>query len=435
MPTFTLVRGQVVDPGQALEAGADLCVEQGRVKWIKPPGASPEGEVIPVPGLVVCPGLIDIHAHLRQPGFEHKETLASGTQAAVAGGFTTVCTMPNTNPVIDRPPRVAQLQQIIARRAECNVQIIGAATIDNQRAQLCDFAALLAAGCGAITDDAAPLQSPQQMRSVLQQSSTTGVLFLTHLEAEQLSSAGVINQGRVSEELNVPGQDSRSELVALQQWAQAAEAVSGRLHLLHLSTADSVGYLHELQHEGRFKSLTGETAPHYFCLTESAVLEFGADAKMNPPLRTEADRQAVKQALIDGTIQVIATDHAPHTPAEKACGLGEAPFGIVGLETCLGLVLTHLVHTGDLSLLEALAKLTCNPARLLNLPGGTLVPGSPADIAIIDPNKSWVVQPDRFYSKGRNTPFAGETVKGWIWGTIVGGRFAQREGQMLLAQK
>ena len=434
MAALTLVGARLVDPAGGFAAAADLCVEQGKIKWIKPPGSPPAGEVVPVGGLIICPGLIDMHVHLREPGFEHKETIASGTQAAVAGGFTTVCAMPNTAPVIDRPERVARLQQRIAQTAQCNVKILGAATIDNQRRQLADFPALLAAGCVGITDDAASLQSDQQMRAALQQLHSTEALFLTHLEAEQLSGAGVVNQGKVSERLGVAGQDCRSEVVALRQWAQVAEGLESRLHLLHLNTAAGVKYLRELQTEGHFRALTAETAPHYFCLTEEAVLEFGADAKMNPPLRTEADRQALKQAVIDGTIQVIATDHAPHTADEKAQGLVEAPFGVVGLETCLALVLTHLVHTNELSLSKTLAKMTCNPARLLNLPGGTLEPGSPADITIVDPNKYWTIDPEQFYSQGRNTPFAGASVRGQVWGTIVAGRFAKREGELLAVQ-
>lgn len=435
MPVFTLVGGQVVDPSRGFQAVADLCVAEGKVKWIRPPGSPPEGEAIPVDGLVVCPGLIDMHVHLREPGFEHKETVASGTRAAVAGGFTTICAMPNTTPVIDRPERVAQLQERIDQSACCNVKILGAASIDNRRQQLSDFTALLAAGCVGITDDAAPLQLAEQMREALQNLRGTGTLFLAHLEAEQFSGSGVMNQGKVSEELGVVGQDPHAEAEALGQWAQVAEGLDARLHLLHLSTAEGVNYLRELQKQGRFGSLSAETAPHYFCLTEEAVLEFGADAKMNPPLRSETDRQAIKQAVIDGTIEVIATDHAPHTPAEKAAGLVEAPFGIVGLETCLPLVLTHLVHTGELSISAALAKMTCNPARLLNLPGGSLQPGRPADITIIDPTKSWIVEPDQFYSKGRSTPFAGALVKGQVWGTIVAGRFVKREGEVLTAEK
>ena len=432
---FTLVGGEVVDAARDFQASADVCIAAGEVKWIQPPGQPPEGEVVDVSGLIVCPGLVDMHVHLREPGCKHKETVASGTRAAVAGGFTTVCAMPNTKPPLDRPERVAWLQQRIEQTAQCRVEILGTATISNQRKQLCDFAALLAAGCVGITDDGAPLQSEDQMRAALSQLSGTEYPFLAHLEAEHLSKKAPLNQGEVSESLGLAGQDSQAEVAALRQWAQAGESSDARLHLQHLSTAAGVEDLRQLRRGRRSTSLSAETAPHYFCLTDKAVLEFGADAKMNPPLRTEADRRAIKQAVIDGTIEVIATDHAPHAPDEKATELEDAPFGIVGLETCLGLVLTHLVHTGELSMLQVLAKLTCNPARLLRLPGGTLRPGGPADIAILDLNKSWVVEPKQFYSQGCNTPFAGATLRGQVWGTIVAGQFAFREGELLAAEK
>jgi len=379
-----------------------VAVEQGRIAWIKPPGAPPLGEEVSVAGLVVCPGLVDIHVHLRQPGFEHKETVATGTRAAVAGGFTTVCCMPNTNPPLDRPRRIAELQQTIEEQAWCNVYVL-----------------------------AAPLQSTEHMQEALQKLAGTGRLFMAHLEDEELSGDGVINAGAVSQQLQVPGQDSRSEVVALRRWAQAASSVEqARLHLLHVSTAETLAEAQTLRASNVFSQLSLETAPHYFCLTEEAVLESGADAKVNPPLRTEHDRQAILQALIDGDIRIIATDHAPHTPQEKAQGLIDAPSGLVGLETCLGLVLTRLFHTGDLSLPDILAKMTCNPADLLGLPGGTLRSGAPADITIIDLHKQWTVDPGRFYSKGRNTPFSGQKLTGQAWGTIQAGQFLMREGEL-----
>ena len=433
---FTLTGGRVIDPSSGRDELADVAVEQGRIAWIKPPGAPPLGEGVSVEGLVVCPGLVDIHVHLRQPGFEHKETVATGTRAVVAGGFTTVCCMPNTSPPLDRPQRIAQLQQTIEEQAWCNVYVLAAATVDNRREELSDFAALLEAGCPSITDDAAPLQSTEYMQEALQKLAGTGRPFMAHLEDEKLSGDGVINAGAVSQQLQVPGQDSRSEVTALRRWAQAATSVEqARLHLLHVSTADTVAEAQTLRAANIFSQLSLETAPHYFCLTEEAVLESGADAKVNPPLRTEHDRQAILQALIDGDIQIIATDHAPHTPEEKAGGLIEAPAGLVGLEICLGVVLTRLFHTGHLSLPDILAKMTCNPADLLGLPAGTLRSGAPADITIIDPHKQWVVDPGRFYSKGRNTPFSGRKLTGQVWGTIKAGQFLMREGELRQAAK
>ncbi len=428
---FTLTGGRVIDPASGRDELADVAVEHGRIAWIKLPGAPLLGERVPVEGLVVCPGLVDVHVHLRQPGFEHKETVATGTRAAVVGGFTTVCCMPNTSPPLDRPQRIAELQQTIAQQAWCNVYVLAAATVDNRREELSDFAALLEAGCPSITDDAAPLQSTEYMQEALQKLVGTGRPFMAHLEDEELSGNGVINAGAVSQQLQVPGQDSRSEVVALRRWAQAATGVGqGRLHLLHVSTARTVAEVQTLRASNIFSQLSMETAPHYFCLTEEAVLESGADAKVNPPLRTEHDRRAILQALIDGDIQIIATDHAPHTPEEKAGGLIDAPAGLVGLEICLSVVLTHLFHTGHLNLSDILAKMTCNPADLLGLPAGTLKSGAPADIAIIDPHKQWMVDPRHFYSKGRNTPFAGHKLTGQVWGTIKAGQFLVREGEL-----
>jgi len=428
---FTLTGGRVIDPASGHDELADVAVEQGRIAWIKPPGALPIGGEVPVAGLVVCPGLVDIHVHLRQPGFEHKETVATGTRAAVAGGFTTICCMPNTNPPLDQPQRIAELQQTIAQQAWCNVYVLAAATVDNRREELTDFAALLEAGCPSITDDAAPLQSAEHMQEALQELASTGRPFMAHLEDEELSGDGVINAGAVSRQLQVPGQDRRSEVAALRRWARAATNVEqARLHLLHVSTADTVAEAQALRASNIFSQLSLETAPHYFCLTEEAVRESGADAKVNPPLRTEHDRRAILQALIDGDIGIIATDHAPHTPQEKAQGLIDAPAGLVGLEVCLGVVLTHLFHTGLLSLSDVLAKMTCNPAGLLGLPAGTFKSEAPADITIIDPYKQWVVDPNRFYSKGRNTPFAGHKLTGQAWGTIKAGQFLMREGKL-----
>ncbi len=429
---FTLTGGHVIDPASGRDEIADLAVQNGKIAWIKPPGSPAVGETVRVDGLVICPGLVDIHVHLREPGFSHKETVATGTQAAVAGGFTSVCCMPNTDPALDRPERIRQIRETITQDAWCNVHVLATATVDNQRRELSDFAGLLAVGCPGITDDAVPLQTVAQMRTVFQRLGGTGRPFLAHLELEELSGDGVMTKGPVSEQLGVAGQEARSEAEALRCWAQAAAGLDeARLHLLHLSTAQAVGELHRLWEAGTFTSLTAETAPQYFCLTDEAVLRFGANAKTNPPLRSEADRAAIRQSVVSGDISIIATDHAPHTPDEKAAGLDDAPFGLIGLETCVGLVLTHLYHSGDLSLPEILAKLTWHPARLLGLPAGALQSGGTANITIIDPNKHWIVDPDQFYSKGRNTPFAGSPLRGRPWGTIVCGQLVMREGELL----
>ena len=427
---FTLCRVLLVDPATGREAPGSLCVEGGRVKWLGTPEAEPEGEVYDLVGLTVCPGLVDVHVHLRVPGQEHKEDLASGTSAAVAGGFTAVCAMPNTTPALDRPERIAALHERLAREARCRVYLTGAATADNQGEDLTDFAALREAGCVAITDDAFPLQTVPMMAEALRQAHEAGLPFLAHLELLDLSRRAVMTAGPVAEALGVTGQDPAAETQALLRWVEAADGI-GRLHLLHLTTAATARLLHYLRPGPFFDRISGETAPHYLLLTAEAVQRWGTAAKMNPPLREERDRRALLGALRNGDIEVLATDHAPHAPEEKALGLAEAPFGITGLETALGLTITHLVNTGHLTLLQALAKLSTNPARLLGLPGGTLEPGSPADLTIIDLHKQWTVDPAQFRSKGKATPFAGERLVGKAWGTIVGGEWRMREGEVL----
>ncbi len=427
---FTLRRVLLVDPATGREAPGSVCVEGGRIKWIGTPEAEPEGEVYDLVGLTVCPGLVDVHVHLRVPGQEHKEDLTSGTSAAVAGGFTAVCAMPNTTPALDRPERIAALQARIAQEARCRVYVAGAATVDNQGEELTDFAALREAGCVAITDDAFPLQQVPMMAEALRQAHEAEVPFLAHLELMELSRGGVMTAGPVADALGVSGQDPAAESQALLRWVEAADGIA-RLHLLHLTTAATARLLHYLRPGPFFERISGETAPHYLRRTAEDVRHSGAEAKMNPPLREERDRLALLGALRNGDIEVLATDHAPHSPEEKARGLAEAPFGITGLETALGVIITHLVNAGHVTLQQALGKLSTNPARLLGLEGGTLEPGSPADLTIIDLHKHWTVNPAQFRSKGKATPFAGERLVGKAWGTIVGGEWRMREGEVL----
>ena len=438
---FVLRGGAVVNPASGLEAKADLWVSDGAIAGIGDEREQAGWEVIDVAGLVVCPGLIDVHVHLREPGQEHKETIATGTRAAVAGGFTSVCCMPNTTPPIDRLARIRDLQQRISADARCRVFIIGAATLDNASEDFSDPSGMVAAGCVAITDDALPLQSVDMMAEALQRSVVADVPFVAHCEDESYSGDGVMNEGIVSRDLGLPGQSPVSEQYALRDWswasASAGIADTARLHVAHVSSHALLRGLEQLRAETpHLQQITLETAPHYFSLTEEAVRQFGADAKMNPPLRTEADRKAIRAALRSGVISVIATDHAPHSPQEKSAGMIEAPFGIVGLETSLGVTLTELVHTGEMDLRSVLALMTCNPAEVFRLkeashPLGRLAVGAPADITIIDPSRTWVVDPGDFQSKGRNSPFAGRELKGKAWGTIVGGEIMMRDYELL----
>lgn len=430
MKMVTLRGGLVIDPASAFAAPADVFIAEGQVVGLHPPGEEPPvGEVIDVGGLVVAPGLVDIHVHLREPGQTHKESIASGTRAAVAGGFTTVCCMPNTDPPLDQAGRVRGLQEIIRRDAICRVHVIGAASQDNDPDRPSDGPALQAAGCVALTDDAFPLPEQRHRRQALATALASGLPFVAHCEDKSLSQSAPMNAGEVSRRLGIPGQPGLAESQAAARWLQLHD-VGARLHLAHVSTAATVRAL-----EGAAPAwggrLSAETAPHYFSLTDEAIARHGANAKMNPPLRSAQDQQAVKEALVAGTLGVIATDHAPHAPQEKAAGLEQAPFGIVGLETALGVCLSELYHTGLLSLSELLTRMTVAPAQVAGLTAGCLAPGSVADIVIFDPQAEWVVEPGRFESLGRNTPFAAGILRGRVWGTIIGGTIAYQDGEIV----
>ncbi|NPV48191.1 MAG: dihydroorotase [Armatimonadetes bacterium] len=423
---LTIRGGNIVDPGTGFCGPADLFLAGGRVVGLAAPGEQDAvGEVLDVAGRVVCPGLIDLHVHLREPGQSHKETIATGTRAAVAGGFTAVCCMPNTTPVLDRPERLRDLHERLAKHAMCRVYVIGAVCLDNDPERPADLEALARCGCVAVTDDAFPLQTQQQRRNALQRAAAAGLPFVAHCEDKGLSAGGVINEGAVSGQLGVPGQPDRAESEAVAAWLELADC-GGRLHLAHISAAASVAAIAGARATWGDR-LTAETAPHYFALNEHAVLEHGANAKMNPPLRTEADRKCILQAVKDGLISAVATDHAPHAAEEKARGLMDAPFGVVGLETALGASLSTL----PMAITDILARLSSGPAQVLALPGGHLAPGAPADVTILDPEEHWTVVPSAFQSMGRNTPFAGVNLRGRAWATIVGGRLVWHDGHLV----
>ncbi len=432
---FVLKGGTVVDPASGRMEQADVWVRAGILAGIGPEPCPGDWEPVPVPGLLIAPGLVDIHVHLRTPGQEHKETIATGTRAAVAGGFTTVACMPNTSPPVDRPERVAELARRIGEEALCRVEIIGAISIDNLNAEFVDARSMLGAGCVALTDDAFPVQEREGMQNALRAAGTGDATLIAHCEDRRFTQGGVMNLGSASEALGVTGQDSRSESESLLAWEHAAQVCCPgsrpRFHVAHASSRVLLEAARRIRQARVWPALTLETAPHYLALTDDAVRTHGANAKMNPPLRAEEDRLAVRAALLEGLISVIATDHAPHTPEEKAAGIVDAPFGVVGLETSLGVAFSELVHTGLMTPAECLALMTCNPARVLwpgsELGPGFLVVGAPADITLIDSEHRWTVDPEQFQSKGRNTPFAGTELRGRPWGTIVDGRWRLRE--------
>ena len=421
-----LAGGRVVDPSQNIDQNADVLIEDGRIVGIVEPGASVDGaERLDASGKVVVPGLIDIHVHLREPGQEYKEDIESGTRAAAAGGFTRVCCMPNTVPAIDTAAVVRQILERTEQVGSARVHPIGAATRAMQGDQLTEMADLQAAGAVAISDDAYPLQNAETTRRVMEYCRMLNLVLMTHNEDKHLTEKGAMNEGYTATMLGIPGMPRVAEDIAVARNILLAGLTGCRLHLLHISTAGTVDLLRRAKADGL--KITGEACPHHWALTDEAVMGYNTDAKMNPPLRTPEDCEAVKQGLADGTIDCIVTDHAPHAGYEKEVEFDQAPFGILGLETSFPLVYTTLVKPGILSLADAIAKMTYVPARVLDFPDGvgTLKPGAPADIAVLDLEQEWTIDRDQVQSKSKNTPFHGMKVWGKAAYTLLNGRKIQ----------
>ncbi len=418
-----LAGGRVVDPSQNVDREADLLIENGSIVNIVNVGEADGGaERIDVRGLCVTPGLIDIHVHLREPGFEYKEDIESGTRAAAAGGFTRVCCMPNTNPAIDTAAVVRQILERAEQVGSARVHPIGAATRAMEGDQLTEMAELQAAGAVAISDDAFPLQHADTVRHVMEYCVMLGLPLMTHNEDKRLTEKGAMNEGYTATVMGIPGMPRIAEDIAVARNILLAKLTGCRLHLLHISTAGTVELLRRAKAEGA--PVTGEACPHHWTLTDEACNGYHTDAKMNPPLRTQEDIEAIKEGLADGTIDCIVTDHAPHAGYEKEREFEAAPFGILGLETSFPLVYTTLVKPGLLSLSQAIAKMTVNAARVMGFPEGvgTLRAGAAADVAVFDLDKKWTVDRNLVQSKSKNTPFHGMNVEGKASFTVVGGR-------------
>ncbi len=417
--TILIQGGHVIDPGR-VNGVADVLIENGTIAAVGPKLAVPSGAtVIPAAGRLVVPGFVDLHVHFREPGFEYKETIQSGTEAAVAGGFTSVCAMPNTNPVNDNQAVTEFMLERAKAAGTARLYPIGAITKRSEGKELAEIGDLRRAGCVAISDDGKPVMNSLVMRRAMEYARAFDVPVVDHCEDLHLSEGGCMNEGVISTELGLPGIPSAAEDVMVARNVSLAELTGARLHLAHISTAGSVRMVREAKARGL--KVTAEACPHHFTLTEETTRGYNTHAKMNPPLRTNLDVQAIKDGLRDGTIDVIATDHAPHATQEKQQEFTEAPFGIVGLETALPLTLA-LVDEGVLTLESAIDKLSTAPAKAFSLNAGTLAVGAPADVAIVDPDRQWEVDPSRFRSKSRNTPFAGWKVKGRVTTTIVSGR-------------
>jgi dihydroorotase len=417
--TIQITGGRVIDPSQDFDRVADLWLSRGRVMALGEEAYDEPDLVIDATGLIVCPGLIDAHVHLREPGNEEDETIASGAESALAGGVTSVACMPNTVPALDTQGTIEFVVHQAVRARKANVYPVGAVSKGRKGEELAELGQLADGGAVAFTDDGAPVASAALMRQALLYAKMFDRVIMQHCQVPELTSGGVMNEGFESMRLGLGGMPAAAEDIMVARDIRLAEITGGRLHIQHISTARSV----ELVREGKRRGVrvSAEACPHHFSLTDECLRSFDSNFKMNPPLRTHADVEAVIGGLIDGTIEVVATDHAPHAPEKKAKELDQAPFGIVGLETLIPITIKALIEPGHLDWPDLIRKLTVNPAWLLGIEKGTLRPGADADVTLIDPNLRWKVDPAQFRSKSRNTPFAGWDVRGRAHTVIVAG--------------
>ncbi len=420
--------GQVVEAGAREPRRADVLLDQGRLLAVAPdqkaPAASREWDIR---GWLVFPGLVDAHTHLREPGFTHKETVATGTRGAAAGGFTTVVAMPNVHPAPDTPERLEAVLEVLARDGVVRTRAMGCITREQRGREVADIAALAASGAVAVSDDGHGVQTAAVAREALLRCARAGIPLVEHCEDNTLSAGGLMNEGEVSRRLGVPGLPRTAEEVMLARDILLAAETGAHLHVAHISSQRSLELLAWARERGH--RVTVEVTPHHLVLCDEDVPELGAMGKMKPPLTTVPDREALRQGLAQGIIDIIATDHAPHTLEEKGRGLEGAPFGIAALETALGVVYTHLVHGGYLGPNDLARCLSAAPARLLGLDGGRLEAGAPADLTVVDPEAEWVVERSAFRARGQNTPFQGQKLRGRVMATICAGEVVYGAGE------
>ena len=424
-----LIRGgRVIDPASGLDATVDVLLLDGKVTAVGANLAREGAEVLDAAGCVVAPGFVDLHVHLREPGREDVETIATGARAAAAGGFTSVCAMPNTDPVTDNQAAVGFIVSQARRAGSARVYPIGAVSLGQKGEQLAEFGELVGAGAVAVSDDGRPVATAHLMRTALEYALSFGIPVIDHCEDVSLSAGGAMHEGLVSTRLGLKGIPRSSEDVIVARDIQLAELTGGHVHLAHCSTAGAVAMIRTAKARG--VRVTAEVTPHHLALTDAACAEYDTHAKMNPPLREAPDVAALRAGLADGTIDCIATDHAPHHYDAKEQEFDNAPFGVVGLETALGVALTELVDGKVLDLPALVRCLATRPAEIAHLTAGTLAPGAPADVVVFDPAARWTVEPARFFSKSRNTPFAGRALRGVVRWTIVGGAIVHRLGDV-----
>jgi dihydroorotase len=434
--------GRVIDPGQKIDEVCDLVISQGKLTRIGAKGvvSSKNLHIINASGFIVCPGFIDLHCHLREPGFEDKETIATGTRAAAAGGFTTICCMPNTNPPLDNVPAIDYVNKIASTDGVIRVLSIGCITKGRQGKELTEMYELAEAGVIGFSDDGDPVASSRLMYLAMEYSRSLNLPIIAHCEDKDLANGGFMNEGWVSTYLGLKGVSAASEEIMIARDISLAKLTGARLHIAHVSTEVSVDLIRNAKKNG--VDITAEVTPHHLTLTEENImgmlsnenkrLKYDTNAKVNPPLRTRKDIDSLIEGLKDGTIDTISTDHAPHATEDKMCEFGLAAYGISGLETALGCLMT-LVHSGQLNMITLISKLTSEPARIIgtryeNL--GAFKTNCQADIAIIDPNKEWMVNRHEFISKGKNTPFDGHTFRGKVMVTISAGNIVYQDKSM-----
>ena len=419
MSRILIRNGHIIDPANQIDATGDLLIRDGKIDRISNRIETEASQTIDATRLIVTPGLIDMHVHLREPGFEHKETIASGTRAAAAGGFTSVVCMANTNPVADSPDVIELIRSQARKDGATDVYPIGSITKNLDGEVLTDVAALLEAGAVGLSDDGKTVMDAGLMRDALALSAKHTFPVMVHCQEHNLDVGTVMNLGETSHRLNLPGSPNAAEDIIVARDIMLAELTGGHLHVLHVSTAGAVDLVRWGKRRG--VNVTAEAMPHHFTLTDAAIEDHGTNAKMHPPLRTQTDVDAVIEGIKDGTLDAIATDHAPHAPFEKAEGMLEAPPGIIGSETCVPLVFDRLIHRDQLTLSEAIGKMTCAPAKILHIDRGTFSIGAVADVTLIDPEKIATVDVTQSASKSRNTPFDGWKLKGWSVMTIRDG--------------
>lgn len=424
-----IINGRVIDPASNKDGMYDILIENDTIVKVEPHLLDEAEKIIDAEGLFVMPGFIDLHVHLREPGFEYKETIKTGTMAAARGGYTTICPMPNTLPCIDSKESVEWLNQKADKEAVVNIIPVGAVTKGQEGKELSEITGMKEAGAKALSEDGKSVMDISIYLEGMKQAQEKNMVILAHCEDKNLVGNGVLNQGSKSEELNMPGICNAVEDIITARDIFLAKETGAKLHLCHCSTKDSVRLVKLAKEMGL--PVSAEVCPHHFTLTEDDILEDDSNYKMNPPLRTKEDKEALKKGLRDGIMDVIATDHAPHSQEEKKKSIAEAPFGIVGLETAFPLTMTELVLTGYLTPYEMVEKMSYNPAKILGINKGSLMPGKIADIVIADPNKRYKILSSQFASKGKNTPFDNRVVNGKVIMTIVSGNIVYEESKQM----